>query len=183
MKSIWEQRWNNYLLKEHRGKPCKDLGTIERLECEKNSKELEIKRKSRQKKDEETFPGKKEMTSLSRGVVEQKKDKKPKENEKDRREREYHDPETKWRNENREREDWVKIRKGDLDKLLELADEDFRGSLLVEPLEQVDEVKHNLSPDAIKQFCRDKGLGATLEDFLKRQNAYELSQKGDLNKK
>jgi len=74
-----------------------------------------------------------------------------------------------------EQEEWVRIRKSDLDKLMaEISQEDT--SLLVEPL---DEVKHNLSPAAIKTFCNDNSF-YTFQDYLKKMNAIELAQAGDL---
>jgi len=74
-----------------------------------------------------------------------------------------------------EQEEWVRIRKSDLDKLMEQIPEQDT-SLLVEPL---DEVKHNLSPAAIKTFCNDNSF-YSFQDYLKKMNAIELAQAGDL---
>ena len=74
-----------------------------------------------------------------------------------------------------EQEEWVRIRKSDLDKLIERNPED-NSSLLVEPLE---EVKHNLNPDQVKNFCNDNSF-YTFADYLKKMNAIELAQQGDL---
>jgi hypothetical protein len=71
MKRLLES-WNGFL-QEHRGEPCSKKPAKERLECEKNSKELEKQRTKRRQKKEEIFPGKAEMDSLSRGIVEKKK--------------------------------------------------------------------------------------------------------------
>jgi len=74
-----------------------------------------------------------------------------------------------------EQEEWVRIRKSDLDKLIGRNPEE-NSSLLVEPL---DEVKHNLNPEAIKTFCNDNSF-YTFQDYLKKMNAIELAQQGDL---
>ena len=71
MKRLLEN-WNGYL-EEHRGEPCSKKPAKERLECEKNSKELEKQRAKRRRKKEETWPGKAPLDSLGRGIVEKKK--------------------------------------------------------------------------------------------------------------
>lgn len=75
-----------------------------------------------------------------------------------------------------EQEEWVRIRKSDLDNLLNNLTEEQYDNLLVEPL---DEVKHNLSPQAIQQFCNDNAF-YSFNDYLKKINAIELAQQGDL---
>jgi hypothetical protein len=71
MKRLLEN-WNGFL-QEHRGEPCSKKPAKERLECEKNSKELEKQRIKRRKQKEDTFPGKAPMDALGRGIVEKKK--------------------------------------------------------------------------------------------------------------
>ena len=240
MKLILEN-WRKHI-EEHRGEPCSEKEPSERLECEKQAKQLEKERAHRRKKKEELHPGKSEMDSLGRGVVEGSA-RKPQCTPGNR----NHDKDgkyssvansTSWSDNNREGKSdcvsgqyrkkgttkktwtkircgrkkdnsgkakhkckdgtpayqegleqdpentWVKIKRADLDMLLELvSDQETKDALLVEPLdEELEEVKSNLNQDQVKQFCNTNGYNS-MEQWLRRMNAIELSQKGELNKK
>ena len=236
MKLLMEN-WRAHL-KEHRGTPCSEAPAVERMECEKRTKELEKERAHRRKKKDELHPGKSEMDSLGRGIVEKKRKPQCTPGNKN------HDTDgkfssiassTSWSDNNPsgksdcvsgqyrkkgttkktwtkircgrkkdntgkakfkckdgskayqeglDQEEWVKVRRADLEMLLELVeDEETKNNLLVEPLdEELEEVKSNLNQDQVKQFCNTNGYNS-LEQWLRRMNAIELSQKGELTKK
>ena len=236
MKLLMEN-WRAHL-KEHRGTPCSEAPAVERMECEKRTKELEKERAHRRKKKNELHPGKAEMDSLGHGVVEGSA-KKPQCSPGNK----NHDTNgkfssvgnsTSWSDNNPSgksdcvsgqyrkkgttkktwtkircgrkkdntgkakhkckdgspayqealeqapEENWVKIKRADLDMLLELVEDETKDGLLVEPV--LEEVESNLNKDQVKSFCNSNGYN-NMKQWLNRMNAIELSQKGDLNKK